>query len=557
MHYYWLILPALALAGIGCAVCRNGLAVRSEAVARRIVLAFTGLVFCVYFLLGWGKYGAFQFGLWDLGIYDSLLRMTAAGEGIMHDFRGGLYDHFSPLVLVLVPFYWLCDTPMHLVWFQSAALAAGVPVLYCLAKKYLRSPGAALALALLYALDPYYSRLALYDFHFECLFPAVFLGGFLARAYGKPRLAMALWMTCLLIKEDFVVPVFALGFFFLFDRYERKNGVILMAWSVFVTFFVLKVYFPCLSETGYWHYGRYELLAPTLEGTVKNALVLADRVFRFDSLAVLLSVILPFALLPLGHWRMFVFVLLPTLGIQLASSSGHQHYLMSHYGSALIGVAPLAALWGLRAVRVRLARRRAAFAVVLKIVFLSALRGILRVFGEPPTWELQVMPSRLAQQRFLRRLALFALIFGGVYHVACCDLPLTRYYSYIPKWEAKYHFGILSLPLRPFYYQGMLEQEIRGEELRRVFPLIPPGSRVAVQNELGVPLLRTHKVYSLPGPYDADYVLFDRELYTGYDYITMLNDCIVKRIRDPKYVLICRENGILLFARRDLVEKKR
>ena len=132
-----------------------------------------------------------------------------------------------------------------------------------------------------------------------------------------------------------------------------------------------------------------------------------------------------------------------------------------------------------------------------------------------------------------------------------------RYYNYIGKWESKYHFGILSLPLRPAYYLAMLEQDVRGEELRQVFPLIPPGSRVAIQNELGCPLVRTHKLYSLPGPYDADYFLFDRELYSGFDYITMLNrDCIVKCFKDPHYRLIYGDKGILLFGRKPEKSRK-
>ena len=36
MHYWWLILPAAALASAGCAVFRNGLVLNSETAARRI-----------------------------------------------------------------------------------------------------------------------------------------------------------------------------------------------------------------------------------------------------------------------------------------------------------------------------------------------------------------------------------------------------------------------------------------------------------------------------------------------------------------------------------------
>lgn len=519
MHYIGLF-PIIFLAAAAASLLFRDRLKLTETSANRWCLGFSVVVFCIYFLLGWWKYGAFQFGLWDFGIYDSFLHNTAFGKGFMTDFRGGLYDHFSPIMLILVPFYWLCDTPMNLVWFQSAAMAAGIPVMYALAKKYLRSPELAWVLAGMYALNPYYSRLVLYDFHSECMFPAMFLGGFLAWAYHKRKFAMALWMSCFLIKEDFAVPLAGLGMYFLTGRNTRKYGAVLLLWSVLMVLFILKVYFPLLSENGYWHYGRYELLAPTVEGTAQNIWQMFRRVFQPQSGTVLLTLLCPFAFLPAFHGRMFVLVLLPTLGIQLASSADHQNLLVSHYSSALIGVVPLAALWGMR---------------------------VLRRYA----WK-----KHFLSLRNCRIAALFLLVLAGGYHITCCDLPLTRYYNYVHKWDSKYHFGLLSLPLRPAYYQAMLEQDARGAELQDVLKMIPAGSLIVCQNELGCPLLRTHRVRSMPGPAEgADHFLFSGALYSGYDEAGMLNWRVSNCARNPAYERVYFDKDILLFARKKDVSK--
>lgn len=514
MHYIGLFPVILLIALAGCLLFRDRLRL-SEQAAQRWCLGLTGVVFCIYALLGWWKYGAFQVGLWDFGIYDSFLHNTALGKGFMKDFRGGLYDHFSPAILILVPFYWLSDTPMHLVWFQSLAMAAGIPVMYLLAKKYLRSPELALVMAAMYVLNPYYSRLALYDFHSECMFPAVFLGGFLAWAHRKRNLAMALWMSCYFIKEDFAIPLAGVGMYFLCRRDTAKRGVLLLAWSAFMTFLVLKVYFPLMSETGYWHSGRYELFAPTAAETLQNAWGMFRKFVSTQSGAVLLTLLCPFAFLPALHWRMFLFVLLPTFGIQMISANYDQNWLKSHYSSALIGVVPLAALWGMR------------------------------------VWQKIAHKRQIWTLRNCRIAALFLLITAGGYHISCCELPLTRYYCYIGKWESRFHFGLLSLPLRPAYYHAMLEQDIRGAELQEALALIPAGSSVICQNELGCPLLRTHQIHSMPGgPEGADYFLFSQKIYSGFDDEDTLNRCISTLCRNSAYKLTYYKNGILLFARK-------
>ena len=310
------------------------------------------------------------------------------------------------------------------------------------------------------------------------------------------------------------MPLAGLGLYFLTCKNTRKYGVILLLWSILMTVFVLKVYFPLLSEKGYWHYGRYELLAPTVEGTMQNMWTMLQRLFRAPSGTVLLTLLCPFAFLPVVHLRMFVLVLVPTLGIQLVSASEHQNFLSSHYSSALIGVVPLAVLWGIR---------------------------VLQKWAWKRHW-LTARNCRIA--------AVFLLVTVCGYHICCCDLPLVRYHDYIIKWESKYHYGILSLPLRPAYYQLMLDLDARGEALRKVLAQIPAGSHVVCQNELGSPLLRTHKISDMPGPDDADFYLWESTLYSGADDLGILRKRIRSCQQDPDMKLLYYDNSILLYGRK-------
>ena len=116
-------------------------------------------------------------GNWDFGIYDSMLRNAANGRGLMQDYRGA-FDHFSPISLLFAPLYRLYDTQMWLVLIQAAALAFAAPLLHATAKLRFRKGVFPLLLTAMYLFNPYYSRMVLFDFHAESLFPLFFFGAF-------------------------------------------------------------------------------------------------------------------------------------------------------------------------------------------------------------------------------------------------------------------------------------------------------------------------------------------------------------------------------------------
>ena len=366
MNYYWIIVLAVTTAVFGTLLLhRFHRSPETEATAQRLVAAMTIVTALIYGVLGFFKLEALQMGLWDFGIYDSMLHLAATGQGWMQDFRGGAFDHFSPLVMLLVPLYWIVDAPGWLVMVQVAALTGAAPLLYALSRRYFSRPGPPLILTAMYLLNPYFSRMALFDFHIECLFPLFFFGAFLARAHGRRWAFLLLLAAMPLIKEDFVIPLGAVGLYCLSRQGQKKDGVFLLAAAGCWTLFILKVYFPWIMHSAYWHYGRYEVSPDNLAAMVR-------RLFSAHVPGVLLSVLLPFALLPAANWRGFFLLFAPVLGIQLISGAPHQNLLVSHYASALIGVTPVAALIGVRTLRAAVRRRKCRLQVTSGTAWLFA-----------------------------------------------------------------------------------------------------------------------------------------------------------------------------------------
>ena len=440
-----------------------------EKTARGIVFAAAAVFALAYWGAGVVKYRADLFGLWDFGIYDSMLHIAAQGGGLLRDFRGGAFDHFSPAALLLLPFYQLWDSPHWLIAFQPVVMAAAAIPLYFAGLRLLRNPVYAMLAPLLYLFNPHFARLALFDFHIECLFPLWFALGFLAWTQHRMRRFLFWMLTLPLIKEDFVIPLGAAGLWMLSLRGRRRAGVL------------------CLAGALLW------------------------TLFQPHVPAVLLSVLLPFAFLPLLSWRGLILLVLPTLGIQLVSAFDQQQLLFSHYASALVGVLPAATILGLRQLRILLWKQK-----------------LTRYIGVVAGAAIGIMLAS---------------------HIFFADLPQNRYYIHLAGYDTARGGSLLAIP-----FSAERREELRGKlqnaaELKKVTDRIPDGATVVAQNETGLKLLRRCQVFNVPGPEKADFYLFDRENHHGYESPEELNSLLMRLLRDPDYRFERYGKGILLFRK--------
>lgn len=143
---------------------------------------------------------------YDLGFFDQLVWRLSRFEGF-HAIQepgpaliGSL--HFSPILYLLVPFYWVWPSPVVLLAAQTGLLALGGWFLLKIAHRELRSPLLVLAAGAAYFCFPYLLQANLFDFHEMAFGVPVFLGlvwMLSNRHYGWAAALAALYLSC---RED-------------------------------------------------------------------------------------------------------------------------------------------------------------------------------------------------------------------------------------------------------------------------------------------------------------------------------------------------------------------
>jgi uncharacterized membrane protein len=151
---------------------------------------------------------------YDLGIYDQAVRSYSEGHLPFNSIQGPhfdvLGDHFSPVLALLAPLYWIHDSPTTLLVAQAVLIAVGVVPLMRWAQRDI-GLGAALVVGFGYGFSSGVANAVTFDFH-EVAFAAPLLS-FAAVAFGQGRLTAAvLWAAPLvLVKEDLGLTVAVLG----------------------------------------------------------------------------------------------------------------------------------------------------------------------------------------------------------------------------------------------------------------------------------------------------------------------------------------------------------
>lgn len=468
-------------------------------------VGFCLLFFIVYSFLSCWKFDNLWFGLWDLGIFDSMIYKMSRFDGFMRDFRGG-FDHFCPAAVLWVPLYWIFNSPKVLLISQSFLLAvAAIPLFYC-TKNKLRSPLMSMAVVAMYLLNPLLSRFALFEFHIECLFPLVLFSAWYFYEKKKYNYFIAILLLGILVKEDFCIIIIAVGIYLLSLK-KYKLGLLCFAATAISILFILYIYFPYIINYNYYHQGRYPpLFDANILVFIKNSYNFILNGINLNTLAVTLGIITAFAFLPLFAPREFLLIGGPVLFIHFCSVFDHQKLLMSHYSIEAIAVFPLIAMYGIYNLRKEMISHRLVLKYIYSFCFTIPLIG----------------------------------------HIMFCELPNHRYFSFIPKYQIKKQGGILSIPFRSSVFK-----EESGLEFNEIIRAIPQDFTVTVQNNLGCQFLRHKSVHSLPGPDNSDAYLFHYKCFHGFDSTKTLNNKIKFLSKNKSYQLILERKGLMIFIKKN------
>jgi uncharacterized membrane protein len=292
---------------------------------------------------------------YDLSIFEQSFWSTVneglplynSQEGVRFGRFSHFSIHFSPMLFLWTPFYWLWQGPEALLLAKTVALALPALPLYKLALLLLQSRQGARAMVLAYLLYPPLHGVNLWGFHENefAVAPLMFLLLFYQRR-AWVSFCVAL-LTALCVKENISLTTTAFGVYLIFFRREKSLGLLVVALSVSWLVLAQWIVIPLaqgkalFTMDNRYFLARYDPAVGQSYGEIVSNFIskpfamlhyaLADS----DKLIYLMQLFLPLALLPLAAPEVLV-VTAPVFAQNLLAEYRGQHAILSQYHAEMI-----------------------------------------------------------------------------------------------------------------------------------------------------------------------------------------------------------------------------
>ncbi len=302
-----------------------------------VLTAVAAFIYCLDALTLFRRFLASTF---NLVIFDQGIRGYAHFQAPVSIARGVsdgqsahfilLADHWSPILALLAPLYWIHDDPTTLLVAQGVLFALAIPPLWAYTRRQLGA-SAAYFVCVAYALSLPVMAAVVFDFHEVAFVPvltAVMVERFDAGRRWSGVLAAA---ALLLVKEDMGLLVAGYGCYLLLTR-RRWTGLGFVAGGLLATWVATHVLIPAFggSASFYWAYGQFgSTLGGALANAVTHPLHAADVFFTpWVKTRTMIGLLAAFGFLPLAS--PMVIAVLPLLAERMLAS-GYPLWLQAKF----------------------------------------------------------------------------------------------------------------------------------------------------------------------------------------------------------------------------------
>lgn len=280
----------------------------------------------------------------DSAVYEQLMRNFLDGRGFYSSInppyisQPWLGFHFSPILYLIVPFYYAYPHVETLLAIGSICVALAAWPIYLTAKQLLKDTFQAFIMALLYLISPFVLNGTLWGFH-EIDFAPLCLGWMLwAVLQKKPRLLVVLSFVLLSIKEHYGLSVAGFGLLWAWQWKQPKFGLGLAALGIAVLCLIFMIIIPHFNPMGAPNMmnasssqDRFSWIT-NMEGIQAHG-----RIFLSAALWYGATLLLPFLLLPLASFAW----LLPAasdMAANLLSKEDMMRSVFSYHSLALFPI---------------------------------------------------------------------------------------------------------------------------------------------------------------------------------------------------------------------------
>lgn len=318
-----------------------------------LVLIF--MIFMSVFLpIGISRHFAFSSGM-DMGVVDQAIWNTVHKGSILFTSLSGninyLGAHFSPILLLIAPFYFIGDGAIILIFLQAAVIGISIFPLYLIAKQRLNNRLLVFVFIFAFFLSKPLRGVGLLDFHADVfLIPLIFTSYYLLitkRIFWAVS-AIILMLCC---KESAAILVFAYGIFTITCLKRYSLGASLIAAGIGWWITVTNLIMPQLAYTESFPYSHWlpfgATYADNIIAVIKNPLLPAKLFFSSETIEYCVKLFVPVGLLSFLSPQHYVLFLVPlAFNILGGIHHGGMVTITSHYPAQALPFIFISAIYG-------------------------------------------------------------------------------------------------------------------------------------------------------------------------------------------------------------------
>jgi len=353
------------------------------------------------------RYYNFRVFSWDLGVFSQSLYTTLNFHKFFYnnlELGSHFHVHFSPILILFLPFYAIYQSSITLLIIQSIVLALSALPLYSISKEEFEDARYGLAFSGLFLLYPLLHVSNLCDFHSEVLVPLLCFSALYFFKKGQWNKYFLFITLLLMVKEDTPLVVIGIGLYGFFKNIrslvkKRINKTMLISLItifigiifIFVAFYIISYFveldgYGALWDHGYVHHtknvygeiGGSGGIGGILVYIISNPLKVVSHLVCYlpiDKLIFLAAVFLPLCMFSFLDFPS-ILLFLPTLMELMLASNPNYFGIISYYHLQLIPTVFVAALHGVKRISSKIDNlhfRNCVVSHILLIMLISTL----------------------------------------------------------------------------------------------------------------------------------------------------------------------------------------
>lgn len=312
-------------------------------------------VFIVLFVaLAAKRYYYFDYNNADLSIFSQTLFNTLHGRWFQETLTINNYlaDHFSPILILLVPFYAIKAHPFTLLVLQVVITALSAwPIYYIIRNKTKNNIFAYLA-SLLWLVNPLVHRQAMYEFHALHMMMFLFFWSFYFYQKRKNKLLLLIGFLALLVREDVALVFFGLACFdfFVEKNYKRSTIIFLISLLYFIfAIFAIRQFSPSdnYKFVSYYDWAGGNNFVEIIWSWLTHPVAVFSHILSLENIFIIFYLFLIFVFVPLFAKRYLLISIFPLFQYIMTASGISSNHIYMHYVSLLLPGFFLAYIFGL------------------------------------------------------------------------------------------------------------------------------------------------------------------------------------------------------------------